>query len=110
MSELKIKVGDKEYDLPDVTADHLIKIIEDEEKRSESEESLSLSKILKNRIDFYYDLLNPYYPELTKKVLGKMPSYQLSGLLQVQITNEYLKPPLDSKPEKAKKESVSKSS
>jgi len=88
----------------------LIGIMEREEGKSENEESLPLSKILKNRIDFYYDLMNPYYPEITKKVLGKMPSYQLSGLLQVKITNELLTPPLDSKPEKAKKESVSKSS
>ena len=108
MSELKIKVGDKEYDLPDVSADHLQKILEQEEKRDA--EDLTLSKRLSNAIDFYYDLMNPYHPELTKKVLGKMPSHQLSAISQIKIVNALLTPPLDSKPEKVKKESVSKSS
>lgn len=97
MSDLKIRVGDKSYDIPDVDAEHFIKILEQEEKRAErAPDEALLSKRLAESIPFYFDLLNPYHPEVTKKVLGKMPPHQLSTTFQLQIVAEILTPPLDS--------------
>ena len=108
---MKIKCDGKEYDIPDLDADHLLKIAKREEKKGGEAVDLPLSKRLEGGIDFFYDLLNPYYPELTKKVLGKMPSYQLSDIFQLKIIVKLLTPPLDSESETSvKKESVSENS
>ena len=95
MSEIKIKVGDKEYDIPDLDVDHWVSIIERDEKRNE-ERSLFKAEGVKEQIEFFYDLLHPYHNEITRKVLGKMPMYQLSPLFVAKIMAELLQIPLDS--------------
>lgn len=92
---LKIKVGDKEYDLPDLDYDHWLSVLENEEKRSEDRRMIT-SDGVKSSIDWFYDLLNPYYPELTKKVLRKMPVHQGGSLFTAKIIAELMHIPLDS--------------
>lgn len=99
MSEVKIKVADKEYDIPDLDVDHWVSIIEKDEKR-ETERSLFKAEGVKEQVDFFYDLLHPYHNEITRKVLGRMPMFQLSPLFVTRIMAELLQIPLDTEPEK----------
>ena len=94
---MKIKCDGKEYDLPDLNAGQYRKVLEADEKRESGEEHTLLStEGVDLSIQFYYDLLNPHYPELTKKVLAKMPAYQLHPLFRARLAIEILTPPLDS--------------
>jgi hypothetical protein len=103
MSDFKIKVGDKEYPLPDLDFDHWMKVVKALEKRNEKEaDNLYTSGGIEGVIQFYYDLLNPYYPEVTKKVLGKMPPYQGGIEFMGLLALEFQKIPLDSKPDEEK--------
>ena len=105
MSELKIKVGKKEYDLPDLDVDHWKTLIDKEEKLKD-DLTVFTSDGIKEGIEFFYNLLNPYYPELTRKVLGKMPLYQMGGLFKMKITQELLTPPLDLEPNELEVENL----
>lgn len=94
-----IKVGDKDYPLPDLDFDHWRKVMDQVEKRNAREVDnkgmLSVQGI-DDAKDFFFDLLNPYHPEVTKKVLGKMPPFQggteFFGLLLIELMTV----PLDS--------------
>jgi len=108
---MKIKCDGKEYALPDLNAGQYRKVLEADEKRESGEEHTLLStEGVDLSIQFYYDLLNPHYPELTKKVLAKMPAYQLHPLFRARLAIEILTPPLDFVPEGEEAESVTGSS
>ena len=110
MADLKIKVGDKEYDIPKSDAGQLRKVLEAEEKSTSGEDPTILSvEGVDASIGFYYDILNPSYPELTKKVLQKMPAYQLTALYRTKVAVEILTPPLDFVSEEAKEEVATES-
>jgi len=93
-----IKVGDKDYPLPNLDFDHWKKVIEQVERRNAREVNnngmISVQGIDDAR-DFFFDLLNPYHSEITKKVLGKMPPYQggteFFGLMLIEL----MRVPLD---------------
>jgi len=95
MSELKIKVGGKAYDIPDLDFDHWKKIIAKVEKRNEEQGMLS-SQGIEDVIDFFFDILSPYYPEVTKKALGKMPPYQGGMEFTTKLIAEIMHVPFDS--------------
>jgi len=96
-----IKVGDKDYPLPDLDFDHWRKVIEQVEKRNAREEQnigmISVQGIDDAR-DFFYDLLNPYHPEVTKKTLGKMPPFQGGTEFFGLLLTELMAVPLGSAP------------
>ena len=96
-----IKVGDKDYPLPDLDFDHWLKVVEQVEKRNETQaDNLYTAEGIKGCVQFYYDLLNPYHSEITKKALGKMPPYQGGVEFMGKLALELQRIPLDSKPEK----------
>jgi len=107
---MKIKVGEKEYDIPDLDVDHWRAIIEADTKREGEESTLFTVEGVERQIAFYYDLLHPYYNDITKKTLGKMPVYQLSSLFITKILAELMTVPLDSEPEKEKTQVLESSS
>lgn len=101
MSDLKIKVGGKDYDIPDLDFDHWQKIIDKVEKRNEGEietAGMLSPQGIKDAVEFFFDLLNPYHPEVTKRVLGKMPVYQGGMEFTAKIIAELMHVPLDSPP------------
>lgn len=103
MSETKIKVGDKVYDIPDVDLAYWRKLIKrfgspEETKNIFEEEGVD------DAIEFFYNLLHPYNPEITKKALEKMPVHQCGALFIQKIISEILTPPLDSGEDSAKSE------
>lgn len=97
MSELKIKVGKKKYDIPDLEVDHWRKFV----KTVNSNEGMPVPDIFEDEgiddsIEFYYSLLHPYYPEVTKKALEKMPVHQLTAPFVQRVIYAIITPPLDS--------------
>lgn len=109
MSDLKIRVGDKSYDIPDLDFDHWKKVVERVEKRNE-ENGMLTSEGISDQVEFYFDLLNPYHSEVTKKTLGKMPVFQGGALFMAQLISELMAVPLDSEaPAVDEKASVSES-
>jgi len=96
VSELKIKVGDKEYDIPVLNMGQM-KAFNKRIAELTDDNMLSVEGV-DNAIDIFYALLNDTYPELTKKVLEKMPAYQGGAAFAVKLWSEFFNPPLDSKP------------
>jgi len=97
---MDIKVDGKDYEIPELTAAQYRKVLEADEKRSSNEEATLLStEGVDAALQFYFDLLNPHYPELTKKKLEKMPAHQLNAIYRAQIAMEILTPPLGSESE-----------
>lgn len=98
MSELKIKVGEKEYLLPTIKAAQYRKVLEADEKRESGEDLTLLStEGVDAAIQFYFDLLNPHYPKITKKkLLAELDANQLGSIPRALVCMEILRTPLDS--------------
>lgn len=101
MSDLKIRVGDKAYDIPDLDFEHWKKIIAAVEKRNDEEkkaQGMLSPQGMEDSIDFFFDLLHPYHPEVTKKALAKMPVYQGGLEFTAKLISEIMRVPFDSPP------------
>jgi len=100
MSDLKIKVGEKNYDIPRLTAGDWRRVIKAHKKISEKYgevgNNLFEEEGLDVMINFYYALLNPTYPELTKNKLEGLDMSCLTTLFVAQVFNAITEIPLDS--------------
>ena len=100
MSDLKLEIGGKPYNLPDkhkVTAAQYRSLVEAEERLAEENvDGLLGTKGIDSALDFYYNLLKPHDPKMTKKQLATMPAYQLHMTFRLKVVVELLTPPLGS--------------
>lgn len=95
---MKIKCDKKEYEIPDLDVDQWRKVIKIYNKATAKADSESLftDAGIDASLEFYFALLNPHYPELTKNKLGKMPLYQLAGPFTIKVFQTLTEIPLDS--------------
>lgn len=86
-----IKVGDKEYPLPEVTLKQYKKLLKDLEGQKEDMTELESLQFTQ---DFYYKLLKPHYPELKKTDMDDMPMFQYSAEFVLKLKLALYRVPL----------------
>jgi len=98
--DLKITVDKKEYEIPELTAGDWRKVVvahrKFREKHGEDADNLFTEKGIDAAIDFYFALLNPHYPEITRNKLEKMPMRQMTAMFVTKVYLALTEIPLDS--------------
>lgn len=93
--DIVIRVGDKSYDIPNLTLKQYKKVVKTLENQPIDENTNELEALDFTK-DFYYNLLKTEHPELKKEQMDDMPIYQYGAEFIIKLKMALFRIPLGS--------------